>query len=149
MENNKLEQQTIARAMNILANRMRTGPVMKSAKDAADWLKLHYANHDREAATVLFLDHASRLIAAEEMFQGTLGQTSMFPREIARAALRHNAASVVVSHNHPNGIAKPSEADGRATAVLHQALSLVDVELLDHIVVSGPDAYSMAAGERI
>ncbi len=93
---------------------------------------------------VLFLDAQMGLIAAEEMFRGTLTQTSVYPREVAKAALRWNAAAVIVAHNHPSGCVEPSRADEHLTQTLKAALALVDVRMLDHVIVGGPSVLSFA-----
>jgi DNA repair protein RadC len=98
----------------------------------------------REQFYVLFLDAQNRLIQAECLFQGTLTQTSVYPREVVKRVLQHNAASVIFAHNHPSGIAVPSEADKRLTQALKNALNLVDVRVLDHFVVAGNTTYSFA-----
>ena len=92
----------------------------------------------------LFLDSQHRLIAADELFQGTLAQTSVYPREIVKAALAHNAAAVIFAHNHPSGIAEPSRADELLTQSLKAALALVDVRTLDHFIVAGGQVVSFA-----
>jgi DNA repair protein RadC len=92
----------------------------------------------------LFLDTQHRLIAADELFHGTLAQTSVFPREVVKAALSYNAAAVIFAHNHPSGVAEPSRADELLTQSLKQALSLVDIRTLDHFVVAGPTVLSFA-----
>ena len=112
-----------------------------------DYLTLHNANHDDlnvERFSVMFLDTQNRLITVETMFTGTLSQTSVYPREVVRAALRHNAAAVILSHNHPSGSTQPSRADERLTQTLKQALALVDVRVLDHIITAGGQSASMA-----
>jgi DNA repair protein RadC len=93
---------------------------------------------------VLFLDVKNRLIDSQEMFTGTLTHTSVYPREVVKAALRRNAASVMLAHNHPSGVSEPSDADLRLTTALVQALSLVDVRVLDHFVVAGNHVHSFA-----
>jgi DNA repair protein RadC len=93
---------------------------------------------------VVFLDAQNRLIAAEEMFRGTLTQTSVYPREIVKRSLAHNAAAVIFAHNHPSGLAEPSRADELLTSTLKQALALVDVKVLDHFVVGVASALSFA-----
>ncbi len=93
---------------------------------------------------VLFLDAQHRLIASEELFHGTLTQTSVYPREVVKRALIHNAAAVMLSHNHPSGLAEPSSADRMLTDALKQALGLVDVRVLDHIVIGEQEALSFA-----
>ena len=93
---------------------------------------------------VVFIDAQNRVLASEELFRGTLTQTSVYPREVVKAALRHNAAAVILAHNHPSGIAEPSHADQLLTQSLKQALSLVDIKVLDHFIVAGGAAVSFA-----
>ena len=109
-----------------------------------DYLRLTLAALPHESFLVLFLDSQNRLLAAEEMFRGTLTQTSVYPREIVKAALAHNAAAVVFAHNHPSGVAEPSRADELLTASLKQALALVDIRALDHFVLAGQRVVSFA-----
>ncbi len=109
-----------------------------------DYLRLTLAGLAHETFLVIFLDSQNRLLAAEEMFRGTLTQTSVYPREIVKAALAHNAAAVVFAHNHPSGVAEPSRADELLTSSLKQALALVDVRALDHFVVAGSRVVSFA-----
>ena len=92
----------------------------------------------------LFLDSQNRLLAAEELFRGTLAQTSVYPREVVKAALARNAAAMIFAHNHPSGVAEPSRADELLTQALKQALALVDVRTLDHFVVAGGGLTSFA-----
>jgi DNA repair protein RadC len=92
----------------------------------------------------VFLDAQNRVIAAEELFRGTLTQTSVYPREVVKATLAHNAAAVVFAHNHPSGVAEPSRADELLTQALRQALALVDIRTLDHFVVAGTRLVSFA-----
>jgi DNA repair protein RadC len=103
---------------------------------------LHQRSH--EVFLVLFLDVKHRLIASEEMFRGTLTQTSVYPREVVKAALRHNAASVMLAHNHPSGSPEPSQADRLLTSRLTEALALVDVRVLDHFVVAGHQVHAFS-----
>lgn len=109
-----------------------------------DYLSVAYATKAYEVFLVLFLDAQHRLIAAEEMFRGTLTQTSVYPREVVIRALDHQAASVVLSHNHPSGCAEPSRADEALTHTMKQALALVDVRVLDHIVFGAGQITSLA-----
>jgi DNA repair protein RadC len=109
-----------------------------------DWMRLHLAGRQREVFVVAFLDAQNRLIEVEEMFEGTLTQTSVYPREIVRHALRHNARSVIFAHNHPSGVAEPSQADQVLTETLKRALRLVDIEVLDHFVIGHGAALSFA-----
>jgi DNA repair protein RadC len=99
---------------------------------------------EHELFIALFLDSQNRLIACEELFRGTLAQTSVYPREVVKAALRHNAAAVIFAHNHPSGIAEPSRADELLTAALKQALAVVDIRTIDHFIIAGTVAVSFA-----
>jgi DNA repair protein RadC len=121
--------------------------IFDSPKAVRDYLILHNANHTDlhvERFSVMLLDSQNRLIQVETMFTGTLSQTSVYPREVAKAALRHNAASVILSHNHPSGSTQPSRADECLTMTLKQALAMIDVRVLDHIITAGGKAQSMA-----
>ncbi len=109
-----------------------------------DYLRLHFSSQEHESFVVLFLDAQNRMIVAKEMFRGTLTQTSVYPREIVKEALRQNAGAVIFSHNHPSGIAEPSRADEMLTSSLTQALALVDVRVLDHFIVAGSTMLSFA-----
>jgi DNA repair protein RadC len=106
------------------------------------FLQLQLSHLLREVFGILFLDAQNRLIAYETMFEGSLMQTSVHPREVVKRAMALNAAAVIFSHNHPGGTAVPSRADERLTQVLKQSLSLVDVKVLDHIIVAGQDTFS-------
>lgn len=109
-----------------------------------DWLRLHLAGRQREIFIAAYLDAQNRLIEIEELFDGTLTQTSVYPREVVRYALGHNARSVIFAHNHPSGMAEPSQADQVLTETLKRALHLVDVEVLDHFVIGHGAALSFA-----
>lgn len=109
-----------------------------------DFLRLSIASLPHEAFVVLFLDSQHRLLAADELFRGTLAQTSVYPREVVKAALARNAAAVIFAHNHPSGVAEPSRADELLTQALKQALALVDIRTLDHFVVAGHRVVSFA-----
>lgn len=100
------------------------------------FLQTHFGNQEYESFVVLHLDAQHRLIYAEDLFRGTLTQTSVYPREVVKSALRHNAAAVMFAHNHPSGVAEPSQADELLTRSLRSALALVDVQVLDHFVVT-------------
>jgi DNA repair protein RadC len=116
-----------------------------SSPDAVrDYLRLTLSHLPYEAFLGLFLDSQNRLIAARELFRGTLAQTSVYPREVVKAALAANAAGVIFAHNHPSGVAEPSRADELLTASLKQALALVDIRTLDHLVVAGSTVVSFA-----
>jgi len=140
------EQCLIARELvqRWLAEELTTGPVLTSPKTVRDYLRIHYTGREYESFSVLFLDAQHRLIRAEELFRGTLTQTSVYPREVVKAALLHNAAALLLAHNHPSGVAEPSRADELLTQSLKQALALVDVRVLDHFVVAGAGVVSFA-----
>lgn len=118
--------------------------VLTSSDSVKRYLQLHYHNRKYEAFVILFLDVKNRLIEAKEMFKGTLIRTSVYPREVAKEALNLNAANVILSHNHPSGVPDPSRADIDLTQLLKDALRLVDVNVLDHIVVAGNSTCSFA-----
>jgi len=109
-----------------------------------DYLRLKLRHLPHEVFVAIYLDSQNRVIADEELFRGTLTQTSVYPREVVKDALRHNAAGVILAHNHPSGVAEPSHADEALTRALKQALSLVDVKVLDHFIVAGGVATSFA-----
>ncbi|MBQ5947284.1 DNA repair protein RadC [Massilia sp. ST3] len=113
------------------------------------YLRNQFALQAHESFVVLFLDVKNRLINSEEMFRGTLTHTSVYPREVVKAALRRNAAAVILAHNHPSGVADPSEADLRLTTALVQALGLVDIRVLDHFVVAGSQVHSFAESGQL
>ena len=124
-------------ARRLLREEISHGSALTSPEAVRDYLRLTLASLPHEAFVVLFLDSQHRLLAAEELFRGTLAQTSVYPREIVKAALARNAAAVIFAHNHPSGVAEPSRADELLTQALKQALALVDVRTLDHFVVAG------------
>jgi DNA repair protein RadC len=128
----------------LLHEEARRGDVVDSPERVRRYLALALRGRDHEIFAVLFLDAQHRLIACEEMFRGTLTQTSVYPREVVKQALRHNCAAVILAHNHPSGVAEPSRADESLTRALHNALQLVDVRILDHIVVAGNKSVSFA-----
>ena len=109
-----------------------------------DYLRLMFSGKEHEVFVVVFLDAQNRVLAAEEMFRGTLTQTSVYPREVVKAALRNNSAAVIFAHNHPSGVAEPSHADELLTQSLKQALALVDIKVLDHFIVAGASILSFA-----
>lgn len=117
---------------------------LSSPEAVRDYLRLTMAPLPYEAFLVIFLDSQNRLLAAQELFRGTLAQTSVYPREVVKAALEHNAAAVILAHNHPSGVAEPSRADELLTQALKQALALVDVRTLDHFIVAGARVVSFA-----
>ncbi len=140
------EDRAIYRAMNLLEKRLRKpGEVFTGASAVQQYLALHLSGYDREVFSALWLDTQHRLIAAEHLFVGTLTQTSVYPREVARRCLQLNAAAVIFAHNHPSGCAEPSKADLVLTRVLMDTLALFDVRVLDHFIVAGSGTLSFAA----
>jgi len=127
-----------------LREQMHRGPVMTSPQILRDWLRLYCAGLEHEVFLVLYLDANHRLIEPQELFRGTLTQTSVYPRELVKGALARNAAALAVAHNHPSGQAEPSRADEFLTQTLKSTLSLVDVRIIDHFVVAGDQVVSMA-----
>ena len=131
-------------ARRALAEELKEKALFNSAQAVREYLQLQLGSRPHEIFAVLFLNSQNRLIALEELFRGTLTQTSVYPREIVIRALALNAASVVLAHNHPSGAAQPSHADELLTQTLKAALALVDVRVLDHFVVTASQAVSMA-----
>jgi DNA repair protein RadC len=127
-----------------LAGQLRAEPVFTSPQRVKDYLQMRLGPLPHEVFAVLFMDAQQRLIACEEMFRGTLTQTSVYPREVLKRALEHNAASVILSHNHPSGVLEPSRADEMLTQSLKSSLQLVDIRVLDHVVVGHSGALSFA-----
>ena len=123
---------------------LRRRSLLTSPQAVRDFLRVLLAGRECEVFVVLFLDSQHRLIVADELFRGTLAQTSVYPREVVKAALAHNAAAVVFAHNHPSGVAEPSRADELLTQALKAALALVDVRTLDHFVVAAGEVVSFA-----
>jgi len=138
------EDAVIARALAILAGRVRKGPVYDSPTTVQQFVQLQLAERDHEVFAVIFTDAGYRLIEFEELFRGTLGQTSVYPREVVKRALELNAGAVILVHNHPSGTLEPSAADKALTGALKAALALVDVRVLDHLVVSCAGCTSFA-----
>ncbi|SNY61251.1 RadC family protein [Enterobacter sp. CC120223-11] len=138
-------QQTIRRAIKLLERQLREpGVPFFSASATRDWLRLSLAGQERELFVVLFLDNQHRLIAHEPLFSGTLSCTSVYPREVVKSALQHNAAAVILAHSHPSGYAEPSKQDRHITTRLQQALALVDMNVLDHFIIGGRNIVSFA-----
>ncbi len=127
-----------------LEEEMQVRDALSSPERVKDYLRLYLGNQARELFVVLFLDAQNRLVTSETLFAGTLTQTSVYPREVVKRALHHNAAGVIFAHNHPSGAAEPSHADEMLTRVLKQALELVDVRVLDHFIVAGNATLSFA-----
>lgn len=127
-----------------LVEQATSSDALTSPQAVRDYLRLTLRARPYEVFVGIFLDSQNRLLAAEEMFRGTLAQTSVYPREVVKMALARNAAGVIFAHNHPSGVAEPSRADELLTQALKQALSLVDIRTLDHFVVAGGQLVSFA-----
>jgi DNA repair protein RadC len=131
-------------ARRALSQQLQDAPVFDSPQAVKDYLALHLGGRAQEVFAVLFLDGQHRLLRLEELFQGTLTQTSVYPREVVKRALALNAGAVVLAHNHPSGLAEPSRADEYLTQTLKSALALVDVRVLDHVIVGRGQTASLA-----
>lgn len=127
-----------------LGEELRARSALTSPQSVRDYLRLALGGREHEVFLVLFLDAQHRVISADEIFRGTLTQTSVYPREIVKAALKANAAAVIFAHNHPSGVAEPSQADELLTRQLKEALAMVDVRVLDHFIVAGRATLSFA-----
>jgi DNA repair protein RadC len=128
-----------------LAEQMAEKPLLDMSSVVLDFVRLQIGSKPYEVFAVLFVDAKQRLIAAEEMFRGTLMSTSVYPREVAMRALHHHSAAVILAHNHPSGEVQPSQSDISLTARMKAALSLLDILVLDHVIVSPDKALSMSA----
>ncbi len=127
-----------------LAQQLKQKTVLNSAQAVKDYLQLHLSERPHEVFAVLFLDSQHQMLALEDIFRGTLTQTSAYPREVVLRCLHHHASAVVLAHNHPSGAVQPSSADLVLTNTLKAALALVDVRVLDHVIVARGKALSMA-----
>jgi DNA repair protein RadC len=134
-------------ARRALAVPLKARDALASPEAVRDWLRLSLGQTPHEVFMALWLDAQNRLIASEELFRGTLTQTSVYPREVVKRALEHNAGAVILAHNHPSGLAEPSRADEVLTSSLKQALAMIDVKLLDHFIVAG-SARPLSFAER-
>jgi DNA repair protein RadC len=137
-------QAVMEMARRALRESMNRSDVLSTPEAVKAYLRLKLQNLPREVFVVIFVDAQNRVLALEELFAGTLTQTSVYPREVVKQALAHNAAAVIFAHNHPSGVAEPSQADEDLTRVLRQALALIDVRVLDHFVVGRGSAMSFA-----
>jgi len=131
-------------ARRTLREDLRAGSALTSPGAVRDYLRLALGARAHEVFACIFLDAQHRVIEAQELFRGTLTQTSVYPREVVKAALAANAAAVILAHNHPSGVAQPSQADELLTRQLKEALALVEVRVLDHFIVAGNQALSFA-----
>lgn len=136
-------EEIIEAALSEMQRRFHRGAVLTSPEETKSFLQLRLGHLEHEVFACLFLDNRHRVIAFEELFRGTIDGASVHPREVVKTALRHNAAAVIFCHNHPSGVSEPSQADQRITLRLKEALGMVDVRTLDHVVV-GADTCSFA-----
>ncbi len=134
----------ICMARCLLKQRFRRGKSISNPRVTREYLKLQLSQYEYEVFAVLFLDNRHRVIALEEMFRGTIDGASVHPREVVKLALQHNAAAVIFAHNHPSGVAEPSQSDQSITKRLIDALALVDVRVLDHFIIGDEDVVSFA-----
>jgi len=135
----------LALALKVLSARHHRGRPLASPNDTQAYLRLRLADKQAELFGCLFLDNRHRVLELRELFQGTIDGTSVYPRVVVQQALTVNAAAVILFHNHPSGVAEPSQADERITRRLKNALELIDVRVLDHFIVAAGDSVSMAA----
>ncbi len=131
-------------AMKLLKHRFKRGSPITSPTVMQSYLKLHFSDLDHECFCVLFLDNRHRILAFEHLFRGTIDGACVYPREVVKTALKHGAAAVIFVHNHPSGVAEPSQADKSITARLRDALALVEIRTLDHFIVAGEEIVSFA-----
>ena len=137
-------QAVMEMARRALREEISTGSALTSPSAVREYLRLRLQALPHEVFVVLFLDAQNRVIEIEELFRGTLTQTSVYPREVVKRALHYNAGAAIFAHNHPSGVAEPSHADETLTQALKQALALVDVRVLDHFIVAGAGVLSFA-----
>jgi DNA repair protein RadC len=128
-------EEIVRAAQAVLQRRVRRGVQMSAPRACREFLELRLGPRDHEVFAVLFLDNRNRLIEYVELFRGTIDGASVHPREVVKEALVRNAAAVILAHNHPSGVAEPSQADELITRRLKEALALIDVRVLDHLVV--------------
>ena len=138
------DEQLIQRALDLLAAHLHTGDVLSTPAIVHNYLRLHLGEREHEVFVVILLDSQNRVLEILDLFRGTLTQTAVYPREVVKAALAANAGAAIFAHNHPSGLAEPSRADELLTQTLKQALALVDVRVLDHIVVGAASSISFA-----
>ena len=139
------EQDIIDHALTILESRLhKPQHTFTTPRDVRDYLKLNLAEKEHEIFAIMYLDNQNGMINLTEMFQGTIDAATVYPREVVKTALQFNAAAVILAHNHPSGVAEPSQADKLITQRLQQALSLVDIRTLDHFIIGSGHPYSFA-----
>ncbi len=137
-------QAVLELARRAINEELEEGINLHSPKAVKQYLQMLLATKHYETFAVIFLDVRNRLIETRELFRGTLTQTSVYPREVVKVALEHNAASIIMAHNHPSGVAEPSSADHALTKTMKASLGMVDIQVLDHFIVAGQSIHSFA-----
>ncbi|WP_297451479.1 DNA repair protein RadC [Ferrovum sp.] len=141
----EIEDGVIQKALDVLALRIKKPEsFLNKPEDVRDFLRIKLAGLEHEIFSIVFLNSQRGVITVEELFRGTLSQTTVYPREILKRVMHHNAAAVILAHNHPSGIAEPSHADKYLTETLRKTFSLIDVAVLDHFIVAGTEYVSFA-----
>lgn len=138
------DTQVLSWAESILEERFQRSNYLTSPALTRDYLKLKFADKEREVFGVIYMDSQHGILNFDELFQGTIDAASVYPREVVKAALAHNAAAVILTHNHPSGTPEPSTADEHITKRIIRALETVDIRVLDHLIVGGIDIVSFA-----
>ena len=139
------EQRVIQLALRILNRKIKTKSfTFQSVSDTKHYLRLRLEQQEREVIYILYLDNQHRLIADEALFLGTINESPIYPRELIKNVLKHNAAAIIMAHNHPSGVAEPSLADRMITTKVTDALKLIEVSILDHIVLGQDESVSFA-----
>jgi DNA repair protein RadC len=142
--NQVTEAQIMATAMEIVARRFKRGNSLSAPSETMAYLSVQHAGLEHELFSVMFMDNRNRVISYDPMFNGTIDGASVYPREVVKRALACNAAAVILTHNHPSGVAEPSQADIQITERIKKALALVDIRVLDHIILAGMENVSFA-----
>ena len=136
--------EVLTEARSLLYDTLQTKVSLSSPRAVREYLSMKLASLEHEVFHCLFLDSQNRLIASEDLFQGTIDGAAVYPREVVKKVLHHNSSSVIIAHNHPSGVAEPSQADHRITERLQKALALIDVRILDHLVIGEGTSVSFA-----
>ncbi|MFZ6772782.1 RadC family protein [Undibacterium sp. SXout7W] len=137
-------QAVLELAKRAISEELQNSSSLSSPQAVKNYLQLLIGHKSYESFAVLYLDVKNRLISSQELFRGTLDHASVYPREVLKSALQHNAASIILAHNHPSGSSEPSSADIQLTKTLKQALALIDIRVLDHFIIANPHVYSFA-----
>ena len=138
------DDQVVAAALRILSTRLLESSALESPKATREYLAVRFGGMEHEVFACLYLDNRNRVLSCQELFRGTIDGANVYPREVVKEALTHNAAAVILGHNHPSGVAEPSRADELITRRLKEALALVDIRVLDHLIVGDAAVESFA-----